>query len=233
MKQRLVIMSAGKNSRFNSEEKIFTTINGVSNLENTRRNAKKWFSEIYLAIEPRWFKRHRDVPEGISIIETVGGKGDIHSIYHALKKIPKMSSEDVVTICWGDAVFASDRPFKELLRQYDESCGTYVAVARDRYPYAWFDLDGDAVERAHFRKDDGEIPAGIHDQSLFGFKIGTLEQIEEYLSIPSEGEWKTLKYLEWLHGSRWPSARCKFITRGNVMSFNTRDELKRIVECLG
>lgn len=229
--QHLVIMSAGKNSRFNSEEKILADIHGVSNIENTLEKARKHFSNVWLAIDPRWFKRYRSIPEGIRLIETIGGKGDIHSIYHALEKIPKTKPDDLIGVCWGDAVFLSDAPFKEFKRQCNPECNVFAAVSRDRYPYAWFDLDEDAVKKAYFKKDSGDIPAGIHDQSLFAFRMKAMESIEEYLSAPANGEWKTLKYLEWLYSSRWNPARCRFISRGNVKSFNTKDELKRIVEC--
>lgn len=231
----LIIMSAGKNSRFNSEEKILASINGLSNIQNTYDKAKSHFSSIWLAIDPRWFKRYSGIPDGVGIIETIGGKGDIHSIYHAMKKLPGMKSDDLAGICWGDAVFLSDAPFLEFKRLCSSSpeCNAFVAVSKDRYPYAWFDVDNDVVKKAYFRKDYGDIPAGIHDQSLFAFRMKAMDSIEEYFSVPSTGEWKTLNYLEWLYSSRWNSARCRFISRGNVKSFNTKDELKRIRECLG
>ena len=221
MKQRLVIMSAGKNTRFNSEEKIFAKINDLSNLENTCRCADGMFDRIFLAVDRRWFKKWKKVPPEVQILDTIGGKGDIYSIYYALKGMKGLKPEDIVTVCWGDAVFASELPFKELLSQYDDIHDTFVAVARDHYPYAWFDVDGEAVAKASFRKDDGDVPIGIHDQSLFGFRARSMDLMNEYISIPSVNEYKTLKYFEWLYDTRSSPAVCRFIAKDNVKSFNT------------
>lgn len=231
MNNRLVIMSAGKNSRFNSEEKIFADINGKSNIENTYELASNVFSEIYLAVDERWFKKYSKVPNGITVINTIGGKGDIYSIYHLLKNLKGIFENDIVTICWGDAVFVSDIPFKEFTSQYVDDYDTFVAVSKDRFPYAWFDVDGNFVQKAYFKKTDGTVSVGLHDQSLFGMRISSLASISEYISLPNNNEYKTLKYLEWLYSSRYKSAKYCNITKNNVKSFNTKEELERIVKC--
>lgn len=225
----LIIMSAGKNSRFDGMNKIFADINGKTNIQNTYDNAKEIFDEIYLAIDPRYFIEYDNVPNDIKILETIGGYGELYSIYYVLQKLP-YDENNIITICWGDAIFNSNKPFIELLENYSDD-DIYVAVSVDKEPYAWFDVQNDYIIKSHFRKDDGIIDAGIHDQSLFGFKRSVLESMEKYISILTNGEYKTLKYFEWLITTIYKPAKICYITKNNVFSFNTKEELKRIIKC--
>jgi hypothetical protein len=118
-----------------------------------------------------------------------------------------------------------------------------VACAMDEQPYAWFEVNQEnEIIKSHFAKDEGFVNMGLHDQSLFlfdfNFVLKYLNEYRRYLGIPYDNdestsdvnEMKLLYSFEFLDKFGYKRAKCVEITSGNVLSFNTQEELQKIIE---
>ena len=102
-------------------------------------------------------------------------------------------------------------------------------------------MEDNEIVRSHFAKDEGIISFGIHDQSLFrmslNFGLEYLDQYRESMGIPmnnderdaDKNEMKLLKSFEFLAEKYDTKARAVNIDSGNIISFNTKEELEVIV----
>lgn len=240
----LLIVAAGKSSRFGGFPKAFCDIGGRMNVENTIYMAHKYYDRIYLGVNQKIYNEYKNKIKNCEMFSIVTGQGDAHSLLKCLKKIEISDKENTnVTICWGDAVFLNEVPFKRLIESSGEK--VQVACSADENPYAWFDTIGDKISKAHFMKADGAVACGMHDQSIFrmnmGFAIDYLDQYRVSLGIPENNdetktdvnEMKLLYSFEYLYNEMNSPACVVEIDKGNVLAFNTQEELvsiRRILE---
>lgn len=239
--QSLLIVAAGKSSRFGGYPKAFARIGKIMNIENTVQQAlKASYEKIYVAVNEETYAKFKSQLDGCEMFSIITGNGEAHSLLKCLRHIHTTAPEiRTITVCWGDAYFVNERPFLQLQESLkSHSYKVSVCCAVDREPYAWFETDGEDIKKAHFAKEDGVIGEGIHDQSLFSFDIETairyLTRYKSLLHIPDsynggENEMRLLRSFEYLYKSEdYPAAKCVMVDAGNVLSFNTQDELSNI-----
>ena len=247
MEETLVIVAAGKSSRFGGYPKAFCNLGRCTNIQNTIRLASPIFKKIYVVINEE--THHSGIDRGIEaeVIPIVTGQGDADSMLKALKKISVRSPmTERVTVCWGDAVFVSDIPFKEMIehtKDWSPQSPAMVGCSMDTAPYAWFDTDGKSITCAYFQKDNRRCLQGLHDQSIFQFRlkqiISYLESYKSSLGLDkydpdsydaARGEMKLLNSFTFFYDQEeFGAAEYCLLTNNQVKAFNTPDELNQII----
>ena len=232
----LLIVAAGKSSRFGGYPKALCNIGNQTNVENTISLAKDYFSEIYLGLN---VETHTDLKLDAKVLKIETGQGDSLSLIRLIRLVMQDNkSIKRLFVCWGDAYFASNKPFDEFTSLVNEKDSLYVACSIDEKPYAWFDVDDDNyIVKSHFKKNDGEIEIGIHDQSLFCFEpnkmMNYIDEYRNYLGIEEDynpNESKEAKLLDiFTYLNRKDPVKAVIITKDNVLSFNTKEELDKII----
>jgi hypothetical protein len=122
-----------------------------------------------------------------------------------------------------------------------------VGCSWDEKPYAWFDVDGKSIVRSHFRKNEFEpCSTGLHDQSIFAFRTGTLldylmrrkhdlglDAFDDNTYDVTRGEMGLLDTLTWFYEQPdlCVAEYCE-ITPNRVMSFNDPAELEQVIKML-
>ena len=211
------------------------------NVENTIEKAKGIFDEIYVGLNVETVEKYRDLKLDAQVLKINTGQGDSMSMLKLIRLI-KEDNKDLnrIYVCWGDAFFVDEQPFEQFSFQVKND-DFYVACSIDEKPYAWFDVDGnDNIVASHFKKTDGEIDKGVHDQSLFCFNIDKyieyITQFREYLGVKSEDynpdeekEVKVLDLFTYLY-KKGINVKTVLINKNKVLSFNTKEELDKIVE---
>lgn len=238
-----IIVASGKASRFGGFPKAFCEIGGEKNINRISRLLAPLVRKVYAILNPVIYERYKDSVYCCELVEITSGHGEAHSLLRGLKKIGS-SSECNYLICWGDTVFMSDTPIRRVVEEIpkisDRSIGTCLC-ARDEQPYAWFGTDGMYIRKSYFRGKDGNVGSGIHDQSLFYFKgnllLDGLERYRQFLQIEEKqnlsdfgnpiSEMKMLYAFEYFHDIGRPMEYC-MTEPGQVMSFNTKEELENI-----
>ena len=241
MKKVLLIVAAGKSSRFGGYPKAFCMMGNRMNVENTIEKAKSVFDDIYVGLNIETVEQYKDLKLDAHILKINTGQGDSMSMLKLIRLIREENRDlDRIYVCWGDAFFVDEQPFEQFSFQIKND-DFYVACSIDERPYAWFDVDGsDNIITSHFKKNDGEIEKGIHDQSLFCFNIDKyieyITEFREYLGVQSEDydpdepkEVKVLDLFTYLY-KKGVGVKTVLINRDKVLSFNTREELDKIVE---
>ena len=239
----LLIVASGKSSRFGGFPKAFCQIGNITNAENTIEKSKGLVDKAYIGVNQTVYAQFHDKVRGCEMFSIKTGQGDAHSMLKCMNYIrSKEAHVDKLLVCWGDAVFISSKPFEELVRINEK---VSVACSQDEKPYAWFDVDNNQnIIKSHFAKEEGFIPLGMHDQSLFlfdiDFAIDYLNSYRESLGIPEDNdetmsdinEMKLLYSFEYLRKME-KAAVCVEITKDQVLSFNTQEELEKIKSILG
>lgn len=234
----LLIVASGKSSRFGGFPKAFCNIGNDLNVENTINKAKSVVDKVYIGVNRKVFEQYNSIITDAEMFPIITGQGDAHSLLKCLKHVKNCNPEEnTVMVCWGDAVFVSSKPFEELSKSKDP---VSVGCSIDDRPYAWFDIDeNNYIRKSHFAKEEGLIISGMHDQSLFLFDINyAIEYLDEYRQLlgildnndeekSDTNEMKLLFSFEFLERKGKP-ARCIQITKGQVLSFNTQEELDDI-----
>lgn len=238
MQRILLIVASGKSSRFGGFPKAFCNIGDKTNADNTISLARCCFDKVYIGVNSSTYEQFSDKIKGCEMFSIKTGQGDAHSVLKCLRYVRSKEPElKRITVCWGDAVFVDSTPFKQLLKAEDKVA---VACSKDEKPYAWFDVDEQMnIIKSHFAKEEGFKDVGWHDQSLFSFDfayaLDYLNRFRELLGISDDNderysdvnEMKLLFSFEYLRSMGKP-AKCIPIDCGNVLSFNTQDELEAI-----
>ncbi len=244
----LLIVAAGKSSRFGGFPKAFCEIGNITNADNTINRAKSFFKKVYIGVNSETFSNFYDKIDGCEMFRIVPGQGDAHSLLKCINYVKEQEPQlKRIYVCWGDAVFVNDQPFEQFIGA-NESDGFKVGVAcaLDKNPYAWFDINEDRrIIKSHFASEEGAIDEGMHDQSLFSFDIDFvvkyLNEFRESLNIPCDNdeaaadrnEMKLLFSFDYLREKGYELAKCVPITPGNVLSFNTQEELEAVRTIMG
>ncbi len=242
----LLILAAGKSSRFGGFPKAFCRLNQNIVAQNTINYACHIYGKVYMAVSKEIYPVYKDSVHGCIMFDIITGQGDAHSLLRALYYIASHEQGvDKITVCWGDAVFTDDYIFRKTIdfqNILDESMAGITVCAIDLYPYAWFNVEGSNICSAHFAKAEGEVLKGIHDQSVFIFRfdliIQYLEKYKESINIPDEEEetaengreMKLMDAFTYFYRSGMLPMQYRLVDSGKVFSFNTEKELNRIKE---
>lgn len=244
MNNILLIVAAGKSSRFGGYPKALAKIGKETNVQNTIRLALPHFDKIYLAVSKENMALFQKVSTHCEIIGIQTGNGEAHSLLKCLKQLRTVEPMATrLVACWGDAFFRNSTSFIQLVqasRAQALNVPVLVSCAEDKNPYAWFETDGKNIKKARFACVDGAVDRGLHDQSLFSFNVNLtiayLEKYKQQLMVqdeydPNGTEIKLLYSFEYLYNSdEFCPAQYTLIDANNVLSFNTREELENIRE---
>ena len=148
----LLIVAAGKSTRFGGVPKAFCSLGDRVNVENAIFYAKPYFDKIFVGVNEETFPNVKDIMCNVNIFPIVTGCGDADSIYKCLLHIEKSFKgfTGKVTVCWGDAVFLNDVVFREMRDSeglLNNNISVIVACSLDRFPYAWFEMKGQIIKK--------------------------------------------------------------------------------------
>ena len=242
LRKILLIVASGKSTRLGGYPKAFVPIGDKLVVENTAHLAKPVFDEIYIGVNEETYAVYKDKVTGCRMFPIVTGNGDAHSVLKCLKFLrAKEMNVTKVAVCWGDAYFADSSPLEQAvscMESLPDTVHAAVLCSLDREPYAWFELNGTHVKKAHFAGQERRVACGVHDQSLFVLTLDPairyLKEYKQELGIGDEycegsPEMKLLYFFEWLYESgKYPPAECRMIPPGSVLSFNTEEEAEEI-----
>lgn len=260
MRKVLIFVASGFSTRMGGFPKGLAEVRGVPVIVNAINNSRDLFDDTIIVANhetrPRFESKiaeYADVVAGAEVREIVTGKGDAESVLKSLLLVRDELGEDFdATFCWGDAYFATPVAFEAMTDpsiDMDEVLSLLVGCSVDEDPYAYLDIrtvEGSfelpLIEKAYFRKKNGPVKVGIHDQCIFR---GRAEKVIESLRICQQalgfdgtnykkspsGEIGLLNSFSILSEAGMPACAHLF-SSGNVLSFNTQEELDVIAAML-
>lgn len=151
----LLIVASGKSSRFGGFPKAFCQIGDKTNADNTIEQAKRLYDKVYIGVNRSTYAEYYNKISDCEMFSIITGQGDAHSVLKCLVYIKNHEEKvDKITVCWGDAVFLDELPFKQLLEGAADA-KVAVACAMDKHPYAWFEInENKGILKSHFSKGD-------------------------------------------------------------------------------
>ena len=244
----LLILAAGKSSRFGGFPKAFCRFGDEYLAQKTADLASAYYETVYIAVNDEVYPEYRDSLTNCRIIHIPTGQGDSHSFLRALRIIVKETDCDNITLCWGDTAYLDKAVFKSAASAADTLPGDVAGISlcsEDENPYAWYDTEGSVIRRSNFRSESCRVNIGLHDQSVFVFNVDKITaQLEKYmacLGIIDEDnyvnasvskEMKLLHSFTYFYENRLFPMSWLEIPSGMSYSFNTAQEyeqLKKII----
>lgn len=241
MKHAFLILASGKSSRFGGYPKAFCKIGGSYVAQQTVDLGSKYFDETYFVINNEIYSHYKDVVKGCKTLSIGTGQGDAHSFLRAARLIREDCQADKITLCWGDTFYLNDTIFREAVKA-EITDGVGISFSSiDLEPYAWYEPDGDKIKASHFREVDGIVPKGIHDQSVFVFKLEIIcSQLErymkdlgindkkDYINKEVSKEMKLLNSFTYFYSNNLLPMKYSLVDSEGSYSFNTSEELQDI-----
>lgn len=252
MKKILIFVSSGLSTRMGGFPKGLSEVGGTTVLAHAIRIAEPYYDKIYVicnfTTEPKFSKLLGEENLPVKLRPIITGKGDAESVLKSIKLVKKELSGDFdCTFCWGDAFFTSSVPFQTMMSvDLSSSTPLWVGCSVDKDPYAYFDIQtengnllGAKIIKSYFKKRDGCVPVGIHDQCIFRcqtdifLEMLALYQKElgfngsDYLKSATN-EMGLLNSFTFAATINRP-ARIILMPSGLVHSFNTPEELNGII----
>lgn len=239
MKHVFLILAAGKSSRFGGYPKAFCRIGDIYMAQKTIDLGSPYFDGTYLVINKETYPEYRDAVQGCKTLAIGTGQGDAHSFLRAARLVRQDCGAEKITMCWGDTYYLDGLIFKRAAeaRIGEDAVGVSLS-AFDQEPYAWYEPDGDKIKASHFKAKDGAVEAGIHDQSVFVFRLEAIcTQLEHYLEalgVREEDDYmdkETSKEAKLLDSFTYFYENCllpmkySLVEPGWSYSFNTQEEL--------
>lgn len=251
MKKILIFVASGFSTRMGGFPKALAKVGKTRVVLNAINNAKEYFDDIYIICnamtKPQFEEVISEDGNRAKVRNIVTGKGDAESVWKSLVLVQNELGEIFdATFCWGDAFFATDKAFSAMM-SFDINIAKSLVVgcSDDNDPYAYFDIytEGGSlnrlfVKKSYFKKRDGGIDRGVHDQCIFrcvsSVFIGCLNRYRQELGFDGENyllsptnEMGLLNSFTYLNSIGLPVSICMF-PAGNVFSFNSVDELDAI-----
>lgn len=255
MKKILIFVASGFSTRMGGFPKALAQVDGTRVILNAINNAERYYDDIYIICnpmtKPNFEKVINEDGNRAKVREILTGKGDAESVWKSLVLVQNEIGEVFdATFCWGDAFFATDKAFSSIISfELEGIKSIVVGCSDDKDPYAYFDVytrNGDLnklfIKKSYFKKKNGSVKRGIHDQCIFrcisSVFIGCLNRYrnelgfdgENYLLSPTN-EMGLLNSFTFLDIINRPASIC-IIPSGNVFSFNTQEELESINKML-
>ena len=108
----LLIVASGKSSRFGGFPKAFCRMGSITNAENTVEKSKSIIDKVYIGVNDKIYEQFHKTIKGCEMFSIKTGQGDAHSLLKCINHIKEKETDiDNFFVCWGDAVFASSKPF--------------------------------------------------------------------------------------------------------------------------
>lgn len=248
----LIFVASGFSTRMGGFPKALVKINNVPVIAHAIREARSFYDCIYVICNFETQNQFATVLNQYQLPALlrpiVTGKGDAESVLKSIKLVQKELGGDFdCTFCWGDAFFTSSLPFQTMMSvDLTASTPLWVGCSVDRNPYAYFDIQTDKgnilgakIIKSYFKKRDGGVPVGFHDQCIFRCHT---EVFMEMLALyrkelgfdGSDYQKSDTNEMGLLNSFTFAAtvnrhARILLIPPGLVHSFNTPEELNRIV----
>lgn len=257
MKKVLIFVASGFSTRMGGFPKGLSLVNGKPVIVNAIDFARDYYDEVYIVCnyktEPHFQKVLAEFEvKDVNLRPIVTGKGDAESVLKSIMIVKDELKQNFdCTFCWGDAFFVSALPFSSMISaKMDDVASILVGCSVDMNPYAYFDVyteGGDfstaKIKKSYFKKKDGEVPVGIHDQCIFRCNADSvLEALglyrtelgydgSDYLKSPTNemGLLHSFTYFDTIG----KSAQIALIPENQVFSFNTMEELNAIAVAVG
>lgn len=244
MKHAFLILASGKSSRFGGYPKAFCKVGDTYVAQRTVDLGSPYFDKTYLVINREIFPRYENVITGCKTLAIRTGQGDSHSFLRAARLIRQDCGADRITLCWGDTFYLDDVIFQKAAETELDATAVGVSFSSiDQEPYAWYEPDGDKIKASRFRAKDGVVKTGIHDQSVFVFRLDAVcSQLESYmkaLGLNDEDDYinkeisKEMKLLDsftYFYESHLLPMKYSLVVSGQSYSFNTQEELNTVRE---
>ncbi len=240
----LLILAAGKSSRFGGFPKAFCRFGDEYLAQKTVDLASDYYRSVYVAVNDEVYPEYKGAVRGCDIIHIPTGQGDSHSFLRALRIIVKDRKCDKITLCWGDTAYLDKAVFESAAYAADALTEDFAGVSlcsKDKDPYAWYDTDGDVIRRSNFRTETCRVNTGMHDQSIFVFDTKKImEQLERYMAFLGikdgedyvnssvSKEMKLLHSFTFFYENGLSPMRCSEIPSGMSFSFNTMQEYEQL-----
>jgi len=253
MDKFLVFVAAGNSTRMGGVPKALSLVDNVPIIINTIKLALPYYDRAYVVSNAQNKQLFEDAissySDKVSVFDIVSGQGDADAVLKAIKHIESIHPSPFdITFCWGDAFFVDESVFRGMMGntfEADIKHPILVGCSIDEDPYAYFDictehgdLSGMLIQKSYFKKRDGAIALGMHDQCIFraNSKIlkGTLLDYQKYLEFDGYHYCKAEKDEMGLLNSfdffasqhKYPVVR--LLPSKKVYSFNTIEELNKI-----
>lgn len=252
MRKVLIFVASGFSTRMGGFPKGLSLVNGKPVIANAIDCARPYFDDIYIICNYKTELHFQNVlseyeVKDVNLRPIVTGKGDAESVLKSIMIVKEELKQNFdCTFCWGDAFFVSAQPFSSMTSaKLDSVSSILVGCSVDKNPYAYFDVyteDGDfstaKIKKSYFKKKDGDVPVGIHDQCIFRCNADAfLEALGlyrtelgydgcDYLKSPTNemGLLHSFTYFDTIG----KSAQIALIPEMQVFSFNTVEELNAI-----
>lgn len=245
----LLILAAGKASRFGGYPKAFCVIDGSNAAQRTVDLGGEYFDRTYLVLNRETYPAYQNAVRGCTTLAIETGQGDAHSFLRAARRIRADCGANRITLCWGDTFYLNDAAFREaasLPEAVLADCAGISFASEDLKPYAWYETDGEFIRRSRFQNRDGTVERGLHDQSIFTFHTDIIcRQLEQYMTelglidaddyISGEvsKEMRLLDAFTYFYENRNRGLlpmKVMLLAPGGSCSFNTAEELEEIRE---
>lgn len=256
MDKILIFVASGYSTRMGGFPKGLSMVNDKPVLVNAIDNARRLYDAIYVVCNYKTKEHFEAVlseykTEDVKIRPIITGKGDAESVLKSIELVKQEIGHGFdCTFCWGDAFFVTDLPFSKMLQaDLSQSSSILVGCSVDDDPYAYFDiatqggnLDLAQIKKSYFKKRDGAVPVGMHDQCVFRCSsddfldcLGLYRQElgydgNDYKKSPTN-EMGLLNSFTFF-SSIGKEARIVLMPSKQVFSFNTVEELKAIAQTL-
>lgn len=254
MNKVLIFVASGFSTRMGGFPKGLSMVNDKPVLVNAIDNARNLYDSIYVICNYKTQEHFEKVlaeynMDNVNIRPIITGKGDAESVLKSIELVTQeIGNIFDCTFCWGDAFFISVSPFSKILQaNLNQASSILVGCSVDNDPYAYFDietvegnLDSALIKKSYFKKRDGAVPVGIHDQCIFRCNskcfMECLALYRKELGYDgndykksSTNEMGLLNSFTFFC-SIGMEAKIVLIPAGQVFSFNTVEELKAIAD---
>lgn len=253
MRKILIFVVAGFSTRMGGFPKALAKIDGLPVIVHALNHSKNFYDNIFIICNEKTFPSFYETVEkygsNATVRTIVTGKGDAESVYRSLKLVEnEIGATFDCTFCWGDAYFSTSEIFMRMINYpilQDSFPSIMVGCAIDTSPYAYFDfytVDGDMekilIKKSYFKKRDGSVSLGMHDQCIFRCISSTflacLDSYRQELGFDGENyplspnnEMGLLDSFSFFSKIGRP-ATIRLLPANSIFSFNTTDELLQI-----
>ena len=253
MKKILIFVASGLSTRMGGFPKALAQVGDTRVILNAINCADQYYDDIFIItngkVKPSFDEVISNDGNRAKVREIITGKGDAESVWKSLMLVQKEIGESFdATFCWGDAFFKTNKAFECIMSDdiiIEDIKSLIVGCSYDNDPSAYFDIYtswGDFeqlfIKKSYFKKYDGGVKIGVHDQCIFrcvsSVFIGCLNRYKEENGFDGENyllsqtnEIGLLKSFDFLKRIDRP-AKVVIIPGKNVFSFNTLEELNEI-----
>lgn len=253
MKKILVFVASGLSTRMGGFPKALAQVGNTRVILNAINCANQYYDDIFIItngkVKPSFDEVIAKDGNRAKVREIITGKGDAESVWKSLTLVQKELGEAFdATFCWGDAFFKTPIAFKTIMDEkidINDAKSLIVGCSLDERPYAYFDVYTEAgdfeypyIKKSYFKKLNGDVELGVHDQCIFrcisSVFIGCLNRYRQEMGFDGENyllsktnEIGLLNSFNFFY-EIGRAAKIVLMPSGNVLSFNTQEELAEI-----